>query len=161
MCVDGEQLQTHINSVRLGVGRERLGIGKLGIASGSLDEHARQAGEIGGEGVDDGIIVWVPRQIRGCAAKGAVDCDSRRQRVGGRPSGRGARVTHGQNKTAAPGNEVRFCLRVSSMESMRPQPDESAAMVTCSGVVSSSISHWYARSASSTAAGKGFSGASR
>jgi hypothetical protein len=84
VCVDGVQLQTHINSVRLGVGRERLGIGKLGIASGSLDEHARQAGEIGGEGVDDGIIVWVPRQIRGRAAKGAVDRDRRRRRVGGR-----------------------------------------------------------------------------
>jgi hypothetical protein len=43
---------------------------------------------------------------------------------------------------------------------MRPQPDESAAMVTYSGVVPSAISHWHARRASSTAAGKGFSGAS-
>ena len=80
MCVDGEQFKTHINSVSLGVRRERFDIGKVGIARGSLDEHARQAGQVGGEGVDDGIIVRVPREVCGCAAKGAVDRNRRRRR---------------------------------------------------------------------------------
>jgi purine catabolism regulator len=61
--VDREQLEMRVDAAVLGVLGEVAGFAQQRVTGGGLDQHGRQAGQVGGQRVDQGVISGMSGQV--------------------------------------------------------------------------------------------------